>query len=439
LNLIQNTARSDRYRVVRRVADARNQQKQPGADVARFQAEIDRLEAEVKDWDVKVKAAEQAFQTLMDAAPELPGWAMGVRDRDMAEDCRVHIRGETTNLGDVVPRGVLHVLPNVVGELPPDRSGRRQLADWLVARDNPLTARVYVNRLWQHLFGRGIVASPDDFGVNGAPPTHPELLDSLSVEFAEHGASTKRSVRQIALSRAYQLSSEPSEAHLQVDPDNTLLWRMSPRRVEVEPFRDAVLAVAGRLDLSTPKPEQLFLARLHPYRQPEFFNFDPPFKPHDIDQPFRSVYLPVVRGVLPTMFQLFDFAAPDRPVAQRDDSTVPAQSLFLLNNAWIIEQSRHAARRLLDDSSLDEDQRVQRLYRLAYGRAPTADELRDARDFLTMPDVVANDATSTAPPRTSPAANTAPKSASSQTSPHETRWISLVQAILGSAEFRVLR
>ncbi len=208
LNLAQNTSRSLRYGVVRRVADAKNQIKLPGADSVKLQADIDRMEAEIKDWDIKVKAAEAAFQAAMDAQPPQPGWAMGACDRAKPEDCRVHIRGETTNLGDVAPRGVLQVLPNSVSAIPDSHSGRLELADWLTSRDNPLTARVFVNRVWLHLFGRGLVTTPDNFGVNGSRPSHPELLDDLSVRFMEQRWSVKTLIRELVLSRSYQLASE---------------------------------------------------------------------------------------------------------------------------------------------------------------------------------------------------------------------------------------
>ncbi len=425
LNLIQNTARSDRYRVVRKVADAKNQLKNPGADVSKLQADIDRMEAEIKDWDKKVKGFEDDFQAAMDNPPPLPGFAMGVRDREKPEDCRIHIRGETTNLGDSASRGALQVLPNRWRDMPATQSGRRELADWLTARENPLTARVFVNRVWQHLLGRGIVSTPDDFGVNGAKPTHPELLDDLSVRFMEQGWSIKSLLREIVLSRTYQQASLPNEAALMVDPDNLTMWRMSPRRIEVESLRDAVLEVAGQLDHRPPTNEQSFLKKFNPYREPEYFNFKPPFKPQDIDHPHRSVYLPVVRGVLPTMFPLFDFASPDRAVAQRDESTVPAQALFFMNNDWVQRQSEHTARRLLSDSKLDDVSRLQLLFKLSFARQPTDQERTAAFGFIHSDE----------PLLSTPAGKVAPTADQQR----EARWVAYCQAIFASAEFRTLR
>ena len=407
LTLAQNTARSDRYRVVRRVADARLKLAKPDADKATLEPDIVRMDAEIKDWDVKVKAAEQALQTAMDSAPPQPGWAMGLRERATPEDCRIHIRGETTNLGDAVPRGTLQVIAIAdVKSVDAKRSGRLELADWLTRRDNPLTARVFVNRVWLHFFGRGLVTTPDDYGVNGARPSHPELLDHLAVRFTEDGWSVKRLVRAIVLSRTYrEASGEP-----EIDPDNIFLSRMKPRRLEVEAFRDAIKSVAGTLDLTPPTSEQAFLAKFNPYREDEFRTFLPLFIPTNLEQPHRSVYLPIVRGVLPEMFPLFDFASPERSVAQREESTVPAQSLFLMNSPWVIEQSRHAARRLLSETSLDDAGRVTRIYQRAFARPPTPEELDRSLRYLAADEEL-----------------------------REERWTSFCQVVFTSGEFRLLR
>ena len=425
LNLIQNTARSDRYRVVRKVADAKNQIQKPGADKEKLQADIDRMEADVKEWDIKVKAAENEFQALMDKTPTLPGFAMGARDRTTMEDCRIHIRGETTNLGDNVPRGALQVLPNGLAAMPTSQSGRKEFAQWLTARGNPLTARVFVNRVWQHLFGRGLVTTPDDYGVNGAKPTHPELLDDLSVRFMEQGWSTKTLIRELLLTRTYQLASEPNQDALKRDPDNVWLWRMSPRRLEVENLRDAVMTVSSSLDLRPPTTEQMVLQKLHPYREPEFHNFKPPFKPQDIDHAHRSIYLPVVRGVLPTMFALFDFAAPDRAVAQRDESTVPSQALYFMNNAWVIEHAQRTAKRVLQESELDDSGRVRWLFQRAFARLPDESEVQASLRYLESTEQLVTD----------PKAKTAPTTDQLR----EARWTSFCQAIFASAEFRTVR
>jgi len=421
LNLKQNTARSDRYRVVRQVADVENQMKRPDADLTALQTRLEMLKGEIQNWDQVVRAAETEFQTAMDAAPPQPDWAMGARDRASCEDCRIHVRGETAHLGDLVPRGGLQVLPNPFEVIPTSQSGRIQLARWLTARDNPLTARVHVNRVWAHLFGRGLVSTLDDFGVNGARPSHPELLDDLSVRFMESGWSTKWLIRELVLSRAYRMSSDPDPENLRRDPDHVWVWRMAPRRLDAESLRDAILSVSGELDLCPPDAHQEYLAARHPYRDAEYFNFKPPFLATDIESRHRSVYLPVVRGVLPALFPLFDFAAPDRPVAQRDVSTVPAQALFLMNSPWVLTQSRRAARRLLDDSDAQDSDRVQILFRRALGRQATSEELTAALAYVAGPEGQEGDSSTAAP------------------EPRENRWSELCQIVLASAEFRMVR
>lgn len=382
LTLIQNTARSDRYRIVRRVADAKLQLNTPGSDRTKLSEDIQRMEAEIKQWDVTVKAAEEQLQQAMDQPPPMPDLAMGVGEQEQVSDCAVHVRGETTNLGDLVPRGTLSVLPNQAAQIPSATSGRLELAEWITSRENPLTARVYVNRVWQHLFGRGLVATPDDFGVNGTFPTHPELLDYLAVQFMEDGWSTKTLLRQLLLSRTYAMSSDASQIGMVADPDNERLWRMSPRRLEVEPFRDAVLALSQSLDLGRPVHQQSSLPnKLHAWRDVEYTTFKPQFLPVELESSRRSVYLPVVRGVLPTIFQAFDFAAPDRPVAQREQSIVPAQSLYLMNSDWIMQQSRRTAESFLTVSQ-DPSALIYSIYQATLCRAPSIDELNTAQEFL---------------------------------------------------------
>jgi hypothetical protein len=422
--LTLHTSRSARYRIVRNISAAKIEIATPGADKGKLAADITRMEAEVKDWDGRITVMEKALEELKDAAPPEPGWAMAAREREKCEDCRIHIRGDTNHLGDAVPRGMLRVIA-LEGVPAPGaaESGRLQLAQWLTHRDNPLTARVFVNRVWLRLFGRGLVTTPDDFGVNGAKPSHPELLDHLACRFMDHGWSVKRLIRDLVLTRAYRLATDSAAANVERDPDNILLWRMAPRRIEAECLRDAILAVSGQLDPYP--PEKPFLSRFHPRRDAELSTFKPFVAPSDFVDNHRSVYLPVLRGALPDIFQLFDFAPPERPVAQRDESVVPAQSLYFMNNAWVIEQSRHTARRLLEDAAPSDIQRVATLYQLAFARPPTDAETARAEKFLAGSDQLLPDPKSKMPP--GPAQL------------REARWISLCQAVFASAEFRVLR
>ena len=423
LTLAQNTARSDRYRVVRQLSAAKLDRNKPGADQARFDAEIARMEAEIKDWDVKVKGHEAALQQAMDSAPPMPGWAMGVRERETAEDCRIHVRGDVQQLGDVVPRGMLQVvaLP-AAAKLDTKRSGRLELARWLTDRRHPLTARVYVNRIWQHLFGRGLVATPDDFGVNGARPSHAELLDHLAVRFMDDGWSTKRLIRALVLSSTYRQGAGEVAAADVVDPDGTYLARRRARRLSAEVLRDAIVHTAGTFKAGPPPRQEAFLAKFNPYREDEYRTFQPLFLPADVEHSYRSVYLPVVRGVLPEMFALFDFASPDRTTSVREESIVPAQSLYFMNNAWVVAQARALSERLLSDAQLDDAARVGRVYRRAFAREATADELRRALQYLSAPESIVADPKS--------------KSAPSDERLRLERWTSFCQAVFASGEFR---
>lgn len=402
--LAMHEARSARYGVSKRIPEMKRRlSTMQGAEKEQLTAEIAGMEAKVADWNVKVTALEKSVERLQDAAPPQPAWAMGARDREKIENCRIHVRGETTNLGDSVPRGFLQVI-TLKNASPPaaKQSGRLELAQWLTHRDNPLTARVFVNRVWQKLFGRALVTTVDDFGVNGAKPTHPELLDYLAVRFMDSGWSVKSLIKEIVLSKTYRMSSTASPANLACDPDNIFLWRMSPRVLEAEVLRDSMLALSGQLDPYPPQKQ--FLDRFHPQKEAELHTFKPFLTPAAMVDTHRSVYLPVVRGSLPEVFTLFNFAAPERSVAQRDESILPAQSLYLMNNPWVIEQARHAAKRLLAGTS-DDRERIIRLHALAFARQPAPEEMQRMKSF------VANG--------------------------NEDTWATLCQTVMASAEFRI--
>ena len=352
------------------------------------------MEQEIKEWDAKVKAHETALQLAMDNPPRMPGWAMAVREREKAEDCKIHVRGETTNLKETVPRGTLQVISFTdTPSIPNHQSGRIELAAWLTDRRNPLTARVYVNRVWQHLFGRGLVSTPDDYGVNGSRPSHPELLDHLALRFIDQGWSTKKLIRALVLSSTYlQDGADESQGNgKSIDPDNIYLSYMRPRRLEAELLRDAIMQVAGTLDRAPLAPEKAFLAKYNPYREDEYRTFQPLFTPEQIENPHRSVYLPVVRGVLPEIFGLFDFASPDRSTAQREESIVPAQSLYFMNNEWVIKQAGLLSGQLSKDDKLDDKGRIKTIYRRAFSREPSSFEINRALDYLNQPELLLAD------------------------------------------------
>ena len=297
---------------------------------------------------------------------------MGVRDAATIADTEVRLRGEAEQLGPVVPRGYLSVVS--LKEAPPipnDQSGRLQLAEWLTRPDNPLTARVIVNRVWQHLFGQGLVASVDNFGVTGDPPTHPELLDYLASRFVAEGWSIKTLVRELVLTRAYQLSADEEPANLELDPANRFVWRHAPRRLDAEELRDATLAAAHALDAARPEAS---LAR--DLKVVELLDSSPVARKLEAaarKDAHRSVYLPLVRGLTPTSLAVFDFAEQGMVTGDRDTTTVATQALYLLNDSFVRRNAVALAETLLDDDR-DDAQRITLAYRRILGRAPTADE-----------------------------------------------------------------
>ena len=290
----------------------------------------------------------------------------------------IFVRGNPKNRGPVVPRAFLEAIGGPAQPEMGPGSGRLELADRLLAAENPLAARVFVNRVWQHLFGRGLVPSVDNFGVTGQPPSHPELLDHLATRFRSDGWSLKRLIRDLVSSQAYQMASaaaDPKAADR--DPTNALLHRMPLRRLPAEPVRDAVLAVAGALDAKIGGPS--VPAYISPFmggqRKP------PASGPMDGDRR-RAIYLEVRRNFLPAFLQAFDFPTPDTTHGARNVSNVPAQSLVLLNDPFVAEQAKAWAARACADYSQPPVQRIEGLYWGAFARAPRAEEVNTAMAFL---------------------------------------------------------
>jgi len=332
-------------------------------------------------------------------------FAMGVRERDESIDSPLYVRGELDQPGEVVPRGLVRVLCDDSSASIPSGSGRRELADWLASPSNPLTARVMVNRVWLHLFGRGLVPTPDNFGAAGARPSHPELLDTLAVDFMNDGWSIKGLIRRIVLSRAYGLDSAHDARNFEPDPDNALVWRMSKLRLEAEAVRDALLFVGGRL--ATGPPVGSAVARAG-----EGLALFVRVEGLDASDMHRSVYLPVVRDRVLESLALFDFADPSLVTGERATTTGPAQALYFLNGPLVIRQAEALADRV---RAMDGDaaHRVDRAYRIALARGPTAAERDRALAFLR--DFAAREG---------------------GTDPARGAWSSFCQALLAGAEFR---
>ncbi|MFO0842755.1 MAG: PSD1 and planctomycete cytochrome C domain-containing protein [Gemmataceae bacterium] len=289
-------------------------------------------------------------------------------------NARMHMRGDPLRPGKEVPRRFLQALG---GQPLPDDvqgSGRLELARWITDPNNPLTARVLANRLWLYHFGKGIVPTPNDFGKQGQPPTHPELLDWLASRLVRSGWSLKAMHRLIVTSRAYRLSSEDAEGGKRLDPDNRLYWRFDRRRLDAESIRDTLLSLGGALDRS--------VGVSHPFPPMRAWDFTQhkPFKAvYDTDR--RSVYLMTQRIQRHPYLALFDGPDPNASTAKRDSSTTPLQALFFLNDPLTQRLARAFADRLRRATD-DEAGRVALAFRLAFGRSPTEEESRTALAYL---------------------------------------------------------
>ncbi|MFN0077969.1 MAG: PSD1 and planctomycete cytochrome C domain-containing protein [Prosthecobacter sp.] len=294
--------------------------------------------------------------------------AMGMSEAKKIEDCKLNIDGESKKLGASIPRGFLSACGG--GALADvKQSGRLELARWLASPQNPLTARVIVNRVWLHLFGEGLVPTPDDFGVSGERPTHPELLDHLATRFMREGWSVKKLIRSIVLSRTYQLATQSGDA--------PLFSHHQRRRLDAETIRDAMLTATGDLN---PQPASGSLIQ----HRDVLINELPP-----LHQPstHRSVYLLMLRNSMPPELTPFNLPDATTITGRRDRSTLATQPLYLLNNAFIVDQSRRFAA-LLQKTAADDTKRIQIAYRRALGRDARDAEVQRARDFLREADAM---------------------------------------------------
>ncbi len=370
---------------------------------------------------MKMNRLQNELALLSDPASNSPV-ALGVREAKTVGDTEIRIRGEAEKLGPSVPRGFLSLL--VVPDAPkinPTESGRLELAQWLTSAKNPLTSRVMVNRVWHHLFGQGMVASVDNFGTTGEAPSHLELLDYLADRFVHEGWSVKKLVRSLVLSRAYQLGAESPSAHVTLDPANRLVWRHSPRRLTAEEIRDTMLAVGGNLDRTRPPGS---VGHQIPVR--ELPNNGPVAKQlaqEAATSKHRSVYLPLLRTLVPPVLEVFDFAEQGMVTGKRDSTTVAPQALYLLNDPFVRQQSLALARRLLGRTDLDDARRINLAYRLTLGRPATSREIDRVRDYIA-------DFQAAAAER---------KRAAKVPTPRMEAWGSFCQVVLASAEFRYVR
>jgi hypothetical protein len=359
----------------------------------------------------EIKTLEERLVKVATVPSSTHDLALGVRE-GAPGNSPVLNRGAIQDKGPEVPRGILTVLRTPESRVAPRHSGRLVLGHWIASKTNPLTARVMVNRVWQHLFGQGLVTTVDNFGALGEEPSHPELLDTLAVRFMnEDWWSLKKLIRSIVLSRVYRLSSAHNAEDYAIDPSNRFRWRMEPRRLDAEEIRDAVLAASGQLDLKRPEGS--------PVLELDNGIVRPGKALQDLRKPtnHRSVYLPIVRGHLPEMLQVFDAPDPSLIVGQRDVTTVAPQALFMMNNPFAITQAHQMARRVLGASGLNQDARIDLACRLALGRVATDSERSEINRYLAS-------------------YHKSVEAAAAKGNPLVTAWASFCQTLFASGEFR---
>ena len=308
-----------------------------------------------------IRSRKRKFDELEGEHPGAPNRAMVLLDNASPHDPWIFRRGNPGMKGDAVPRRFIAALSH--GERKPfvEGSGRLEMAEAIADPGNPLTARVMANRVWQRLFGSGLVLTPSDFGVRAEPPSHPKLLDFLAADFVDNGWSVKALIRGIVTSSTYQQGETVHPKYAERDPGNRLLWQMNRKRLDFEAMRDSVLSVSGNLTLKQGGRS------VHIANKP--------------DARCRTVYGFVDRQNLPNLFRTFDFAGPDTTCPQRFTTTVPQQALYLLNSPFIEAQAKRLGARS-GVTSADDEERIRVIYRLAYQREPSAEELALAKGFV---------------------------------------------------------
>jgi hypothetical protein len=349
--------------------------------------ERDKLTAERAKANGRIGPLNRGIPHAVFFTPTVPR-AHGVWDVEQPTNMKITIRGNPRALGDEVPRGFPRVVSDERPLIPPGESGREQLADWVTGDENPLTARVTVNRVWQKLFGEGLVRSVDYFGLPGDTPSHPELLDYLARQFIRSGWSQKKLIRSLVLSRTYRLDSVHDDRASQVDPENRLLWRMNRFRLDAEALRDAMIFVSGKLKSSSGGPAM-------PLEFPENVNNVDPSNVNPASFGFarwrpgqefeRTVYLPIIRHEgqpgPAALRNVFDFPQPSQFTGQRSITAVPTQALFLMNSNVVRQQASALATRM-KEASTDDTERLELLWLTLLNRPITGPEQQEATAFL---------------------------------------------------------
>lgn len=304
--------------------------------------------------------------------------AMGVSDGEIKKELPIHIRGSHRNLGKPVPRAFPIVMrtSEVQPILRANQSGRLELANWMAGTQHPLTARVYVNRIWRWHFGEGIVKSTENFGRLGDRPSHPELLDWLARHFMEQGWSTKQMHRLILLSSTYQMASnsENETSNYAVDPENQLLWKIHLQRLDAEQIRDSILSVTNRLDETKG-------GKTVPLRNRQFVFNHTSVDHTKYDSVRRAIYLPIIRNNLYPMFEQFDFPDPTMPTGNRNSTVVAPQALLVMNSDLFIDSANAFAKKMIKELPKESD-RVVFAYERSLGRKPTKEEVDQVLSFV---------------------------------------------------------
>ena len=331
------------------------------------QQQQDALDAAV----AAVETAKQKLRDLQKLAPPEPEITMSVKDSTSPKDGHIHLRGQVRVLGDKVPRGFLSVVDIHADthedvRIPNDASGRLQLARWLTSPNHPLTARVMANRVWHYLMGEGLVRTVDNFGTMGEAPSHPELLDHLAVQFRDQGWSVKKLIRQIVLSRTYQLSSRETADQRRIDPENRWLARARRRRLDSDAIRDSMLSISGQLE---EVEGGRTIRRLSAYDLGYDFG--------DIRQ--RSVYVPAFRNARVELLDVFDAPNPNLVSGRRATSTLPTQALFLLNSPFVLKQAEATAQQIL---KIPPDRRIEAAFMRMLSRPPRESEVAWAQQIV---------------------------------------------------------
>jgi Protein of unknown function (DUF1553)/Protein of unknown function (DUF1549)/Planctomycete cytochrome C len=345
------------------------------AEYEAFQKKLQDLEKTAKDYETKfkkelndknrknrdeLKALQKKVDAFKASSPAAPPRGMVMIDRPKPGDARVLLRGNPGTPGPIAPRQFLTILANGKPQPFKDGSGRLELAQAIADKNNPLTARVFVNRMWMHYFGAGLVTSTSNFGLRAEPPSHPELLDYLAWRFMDDGWSIKKLHKLIVMSKTYQLSSAEHVPARDVDAENRLLARANRRRLDFEALRDALLSVSGNLDGKMGGASVDITTAPYSKR--------------------RTIYGYVDRQNLPGVFRTFDFASPDASTPQRFQTTVPQQALYLLNHPFVLEQARSVVKRSGEAS--DAKVALRQMYKHIYAREPDAEEVRLGLQFV---------------------------------------------------------